>query len=428
MSMNYNNISIVTRSELCFGCGACNVICPFKAVKMEFSSNGRILPQVNILNCTRCGLCVKVCPGIDTSSRLSEKIDSALLGDIRQTMFARSTDTDVFENAQSGGCITETISYLFDEGKIDAALLVVQDFQVAKYVVVNSKMELFRSQTSQYTPVDLVSGLLNLKEYSHVAVVGLPCHIEGIVKLKEISPQKYSNIDYLLGLICAGTQSQLIFDVVKKIAKSKIGEIDEHEEIRWRQKKFSNYQRADIAIVNPNGNIRRLDNNIRHEAKNFFTPPRCRLCFDKLNLYADIVYGDSWGISGDDTKKGGNVIICRTAKGKDLINQMLEERRIDGRFCPIEEIAKGQGMETKKKDVGRMLYIYGQKSFMTPGWAKVFNPDPIVPKKLQNVVDDFLQRSLKESCKIVNEVASMIERRLLVMRIKKIMIQIIKYK
>lgn len=426
--MNQDNISIVTKSELCFGCGACNVICPSKAINISFSPNGRLLSQVNEFNCTHCGLCVKVCPGIDTTGKLAELIEPTLIGKVQQTLFARSADKEVFENAQSGGCLTETIAYLFDEGKIDAALVVMQENLKAKYKVITSKDELFKSQTSQYTPIDLVSGLTLLKEFNNVAVVGLPCHIEGIVKLKEINPKKYTNIEYLLGLICAGTQSQLTVEVVKKIAENGIGQIADNDEIRWRQKKFSNYQRADIAIVSPEGNVRMLDNNVRHEAKNYFTPPRCKLCFDKLNLYADIVYGDSWGISGDDAKIGGNVLMCRTSKGKELIDKMFEKGRIVGRSCSIKEIAKGQGMNNKKKMVDSILSFYRQKSYMTPGWAKeeIFKADAEVSNSTQKVVEDYLKRKKKASSQIVNEVTGKIKRKLFFLKIKQIIKSIIK--
>ena len=171
-----------------------------------------------------------------------------------------------------------------------------------------------------------------------------------------------------------------------------------------------------------------LDNNIRHEAKNYFTAPRCKLCFDKLNLFADIVYGDAWGVSGDDTRNGGNVIICRTPKGEELIEEMLEKGRIVGRPCSIEEIAKGQGMKNKKKTVDKMLHLYHQKSFQVPRWAKddVFKEDSIIPEKLQKDVDDYLKRSKKNSEQIVAEVTKKIRRKLFMLRIKRFVKQLIK--
>lgn len=426
--MSENNIQAVVNNELCFGCGTCNVICPVKAIRMKFFSSGWLLPEVNENTCTQCGLCLKVCPGIDVFGDLSEKIEDTLMGENREVLTGRSANHEYFTNSQSGGATTETLAFLFDEGRIDAALVVGQENLHAKYRVITSKQELINNQTSQYTPVDLISGLPLLEKYQHVAVVGLPCHLEGIAKLKKIFPNRYVNIDYLLGLICAGKQSQLTVDVVKRIGEKRIGFISDNDQIRWRQKKYSNYKRADIAIVASDGKVRTLDSDIRHTAKHLLSCPRCKLCFDKMNLYADIVYGDSWGISGDDFKNGSNVIICRTEKGQTLIEEMMTKSRLVVRSCPIEEISKGQGMSRKKKTVDNMLYIYRLKSYKLPGWANsaVFKESDKNVDSLKKEFDDYMIRSKKPSKKVVDNVAGKISWKLTSNNLKRFLKKLIR--
>lgn len=427
--MKNKNVNTVVANELCFGCGTCNVSCSVKAIHMEFSTIGRLLPQVDEDICTQCGLCISVCPGIDTNGHLSEKIEPTLIGETRQVLFGRSTNDVFFTNAQSGGVTTETLAFLFEEGRIDAALVVVQESQHAKYRVITSSQELKESQTSQYTPVDLVSGLPFLKDFKHVAIVGIPCHIEGITKLKEHFPKRYANIEYLLGLICAGTQSQLSIDVVKRIGEGLVGKISEDEHVRWRQKKFSNYQRAEIAILSPNGNVRILDNNIRHLLKQYLTAPRCNLCFDKMNLYADIVFGDAWGVGGDDVKNGGNVILCRTERGMNLIDEMIEKGRIESRPCLMEDISKGQHMSKKKQTVDKMLFIYSQHSYQLPGWAKesVFTENSKNIDNLHKAFNDYLSRSKKLSSEIVNDISRRIKRQIFIMKVRFQLRKLIKF-
>lgn len=214
---------------------------------------------------------------------------------------------------------------------------------------------------------------------------------------------------------------------MKCIAEKRIGQVAENEEVRWRQKKFSNYKRADIAIVAPDGKVRMLDNNIRHTAKHYLSSPRCKLCFDKMNLYADIVFGDAWGVSGEDTKKGGNVIVCRTEKGKELIDEMMLKERLFGRPCPIEEVAKGQGMSKKKKTVDKMAAIYSQYNWQLPGWIKgdVFKLSEKNADALKKDVDEYMARSKRRSEKVVREVAKKINRQLMVMDIKKFLRKLI---
>lgn len=337
-----NNIITVVDNNLCSGCGTCNGICPAHAIRMEFTTLGRLVPVVDEETCVKCGLCLKVCPSDGLDEHINAVIDDNLMGHVESALFAKSTDKDIFENAQSGGAVTTTLVYLFDQGRIDAALVVGQEHQKAQYRIVTTKQGIFDCQSSQYTPVDLNSALPELAKYAHVAVVGLPCHIEGISKLKNLFPERYSNIEYLLGLICGGVLAQSCVEVVKQVAKKKVGPIDDDSRIYWRLRKYSNYKQAKIAFVDRHGSVKTVDNNVRLSCKVHLTPPRCKRCIDKMNLFGDIVFGDSWGITGDDTKGGGSVIITRNAKSKALLEEMLDNGCLTGRPCPISQIAKGQ--------------------------------------------------------------------------------------
>lgn len=351
MTTNENTIKTVVDSNRCSGCGTCNAICPAHAIHMEFTTLGRLVPLIDEAACIHCGLCLKACPGNELTETMNSAFDPELMGHVESALFAKSSDQGVFNNAQSGGAVTATLAYLFDQGRIDAALTVGQEQQKAQYRIVTTKQELSDCQSSQYTPVDLNSALPLLNNYDHVAVVGLPCHIEGIVKLKELFPERYHNIEYLLGLICGGVLAQSCVEVVKRIAEKTFGPIANDTRIYWRLRKYSNYKQAKIAFVDGQDSVKTIDNNVRLSCKVHLTPPRCRVCLDKMNQFCDIVFGDSWGIIGNDTKGGGSVIITRNAKGLALVNEMMACGSLTGRPCPVSEIAKGQHLAEKRQDL-----------------------------------------------------------------------------
>jgi NADPH-dependent glutamate synthase beta subunit-like oxidoreductase/NAD-dependent dihydropyrimidine dehydrogenase PreA subunit/AmiR/NasT family two-component response regulator len=52
---------IVLNQDLCSGCGVCLVVCPYDAISMVKSEDGRVA-SIDSLSCKRCGLCVSTCP------------------------------------------------------------------------------------------------------------------------------------------------------------------------------------------------------------------------------------------------------------------------------------------------------------------------------------------------------------------------------
>lgn len=53
-------------------------------------------------------------------------------------------------------------------------------------------------------------------------------------------------------------------------------------------------------VVSESGQEKMLPNSYRFALKDYFTSPRCRVCYDKLNTFSDLVFGDPWGMSGVD--------------------------------------------------------------------------------------------------------------------------------
>lgn len=82
-----------------------------------------------------------------------------------------------------------------------------------------------------------------------------------------------------------------------------------------------------------------------------FTPPRCRVCYDKLNTQADIVLGDPWGMKEIDYNKGNSVIIIRSQTGKKIIEDMRVKNFIVAQKSNIDELLKGQSISLRRLNV-----------------------------------------------------------------------------
>lgn len=342
-----NNIKSVSDSYLCSNCGACKVICHKRQISFKFSNIGRKYALVGD-ECVQCGLCRKVCPSLNDEHGYKVNYE----GNIKSIVIARSQDKSIYQNSQSGGATTALLSYLFDEGLIQAAVVCVMSFgktPIVKGKVVRSKSELYSSQKSCYTPVDLLSALEEIDSSIDVALVGLPCHIEGLNLIQKIS-KKYLNIKYKFGLICDRTLCAGIQNAIASFNKH-TSDILFH----WRKKDFYydgilyTYEKAPVVILDSEGYETVVPNYVRFSLKDMFTSPRCRVCNDKLNIFADIVLGDPWGMKGCDMLHGDSVLIIRSKTGLQIYKDALEKNYIikqcDGYY---EDLLNGQGIKNRR--------------------------------------------------------------------------------
>lgn len=350
--MEHTNIQYISNSYLCSNCGACAAICGKNAISFKWTSIGRMYAQVDFEKCINCSRCTKVCPSIVEPS--SEEYSDLFIGNIKKLYVGQAIDEDIFKNAQSGGICTALISYLLDRKKIDCAVVCKMDagnpIPDVKAVLITDVKDLINTQKSCYTPVEMLSILANIQDFKSVAFVGLPCHIEGLNNLQNNS-KKYSNIKYKIGLICDRTLCRTIMNVFASYLNSDTIKID------WRRKYDKhlgyNYVNAPVVVYSSKDEIR-IPNKHRFLMKEYFTPPRCYVCYDKLNIMSDITLGDPWRMPNVKLDKGASVIISRTEIGEELLNQAINDKIIKIVQHPIEEIITGQLINERRATV--LLY------------------------------------------------------------------------
>lgn len=342
-SKKENNIRIVSSSYLCSACGACGVVCPKEAISFSTSSVGRLYAEVSN-DCINCGLCMKVCPSLVNNS--SNETKDPYLGNILKVYTGKSLHHSYYMNGQSGGICTTLLNYLFDISAIDAAIVCKPTS--AQAIIVEDKDDLKYTQGSCYTPVDLLSALKNIGTKKSVAIVGLPCHLQGLQNLQNISRKRFENIHYKIGLICDRVLCSGIQNVILALhSKSTDGYI------HWRKKNFNgyNYNSAPIVVKYDNGSEYVVPNTFRYALKDMYTPPRCRVCSDKLNITADIVLGDPWRMSNVDLVNGENLIIARTPLGLELLEKSVKDNQITITQRSLQELIDSQLVEERKKQV-----------------------------------------------------------------------------
>jgi len=344
---NRLDITQVVDENLCHSCGACFASCGHDSISFHESVGGYYVPKIDYDTCTGCELCFAVCSGDHFGETLTDEMpEDPFVGNILSCEVGKATSKSIFENSQSGGVTTALLASLLDSGEIEVALVAITKEDTpprGDFALVTTSSELYASQKSKYTPIALLSAIPQLKKVQgKIAIVGLSCHLQSLQNLCDTYKWLGKKDIFKIGLICDRVMTSTAIDFIAKQATD-----EPIKNFIFRDKAEPSYPGNPVVVTRDDTKIV-LDKSLRMEMKDFFTPARCRLCFDKLNVFADVVMGDPHGVTGTDKENGETLVITRTSKAKKLIQMTKDSQSINLRDADIKEAIKGQNIEKKK--------------------------------------------------------------------------------
>jgi len=347
----------VVAQHLCCGCGACVAACPEQALCMKRTPAGLVWAGAGAEgDCTGCGLCLQVCPSRGISSERLSGVEDPFVGKVLGSYSGWATDSSTCSNGTSGGVVTAILSKLLDSGEIEAALLSrwsEDDPLRAEAYVAHSSADLVRSQKSKYCMVPLMSGLkadglLAELEGKKVAIVGLPCHVQALSNLQ--SELGVLRDALVIGLFCDRVLSYHVVDEL--IAETGLGAA-EVSAFEYRDKGQRGWP-GDVLVKDAAAEGHYLDRSKRTGLKEYYTPIRCRLCFDKLNVLADIACGDGYG--APSRSEGISTLLVRTEAGQKALD--LSADRLELQPIELQAVAKAQSTEGRKRNLAAHVAAY----------------------------------------------------------------------
>jgi coenzyme F420 hydrogenase subunit beta len=337
------------RLDLCICCEICSVVCPADAIHMEYQK-GLFLPRINHTQCTKCGLCLKSCPGIDVDPyhlRKQPHTNNMFDGPALDSFVAYSHDHRILRNSTSGGLITHLIVELIKNKEFDCAF--VLDFDkfdgtAARLKGTGNIHEILKAAKSKYVPVSLCNVIKTIvNNNGKYIIVGTACQFQGIKKTLQdngISEEKL----LFLGLFCDGTLNYNFIHFFENIYKKKTEELIKFD---FRNKEKRGWP-GDVKLSFSSGREIILNRKKRVRLKSFFRLNRCLFCLDKLNTLADIAVGDCY-IKDKTNVDGRSNIIIRTNKGQAVFERY---RRIFSlERTNVGEVRDSQGMAKKKANL-----------------------------------------------------------------------------
>ena len=346
---NFNDLD----PKLCTYCGTCVAVCPMNSL---IADNEKI--QL-VGKCNSCGLCFGVCPGMGVSfNKLNERIFGEVSDDIigihRSVYIAHSKDENIRKNGSSGGVVTTLLLYALEKKIIDGAIVVgMRSDQPWKYEIKIAKTaeEIIEASQSKYTIVPLNSVLRKLEsETGSFAVVGLPCHIQGIRNLQSIGWEPAKKIKFLIGLFCG---FNLYFSATDYLINKMGVKKSDITSLEYRGRDWP----GGFLIKTKNGTEKFIKKFYYNFVNVMFVPKRCLLCTDLMNELADISIGDAW--IEDIDKNGWSTVVTKSEKGAILFKGAIDQNYIKYKEISKENILKSHShlIRYKKKSVFVRLYL-----------------------------------------------------------------------
>lgn len=363
-------VTDVVKNHLCSSCGACAAACPQDAISFKETVGGHVHPSIDSNLCNECGLCVRVCPGFQlTESVLQQLPDDPFEGKALASYLGKASDTKIHMNGQSGGVTTALLKYAFENDIIDSALVVTMGEGTPprpRPVFVTSPDELYQTQKSKYAPVPLLSALKDTPQVGRFAVVGTPCQIQGLKNLISEFSAKFVGLAFTIGLFCDRMMSSAAIDFLINEAGMNT---KKKTLLTFRDKSCGGYP-GNVSVIGDDGKTVVLSAAKRMQIKDFFTPPRCRICFDKMNVLCDIAVGDPWGISDYDKSRGETVFIARTEKGENLMRSALVDGCLIAHEICYESILHGQHIAEKRRQWSEFTGAWNTQGYLLPIYAE----------------------------------------------------------
>jgi len=347
------NIQEISKQSLCVGCGTCAVICPSSSIKICLNDKGFYEAVVDESKCTTCKLCLEVCPShiIDfdkmNSFVFNKSASDYLIGSYIRFYVGHAEDSYIHQRGQSGGLITALLVFALEKGLIDGAVVTrmgKSDSLLPEVIVANNKEELLSATRSKYCSAPVNIKIKEILKDGKYAVVGLPCQIYGLRKLERLMPQLKDKIILHMGLFCSHVLSLKVISFLSYKAGVHEEDIVKFD---YRAKGWRGWP-GDVLFKLKNGTTKFLPRDYRILTKNFFISWRCKMCYDQLNEFADISFGDAWLPEVVRHRKGETIVITRTEKGERLIHEAKKEGVIK-----VQKVSRTTLMQAQKRSIIR---------------------------------------------------------------------------
>jgi coenzyme F420 hydrogenase subunit beta len=327
---------------------------------------GRYVPQWEKHRCNHCDLCREACPGHGIDF---EKFKDALFAGIPEDItlgrylgcyVGHAMDKNVRYHSTSGGLVSSLLVFALEQGLIDAALVTRMrrdDPLKPEPFLARTREEILSAARSKYCPVATNAALQEILESDdRIAVVGLPCQIQGIRKAEQRIPRLARQIRYRLSLACSlnfsfrGTERFLhhLGLAPERVAAFEYRSRGRPGSVRIRMKDGTEWTIPYAECY-------------RQLAP--YSLQRCTLCHDSLGELSDLTCGNAWIVNpqydlprlgtrpaiAQTDSAGSTFAVSRTSEAEELLEWAASDGAVELSELDVRDLLASRNHALFKK-------------------------------------------------------------------------------
>lgn len=329
-------IKLADKKE-CTACGACAFVCAKHCISMSEDEHGIVYPNLDKTNCVECGLCQKSCPIINPLDVYRP-----------QTAYsAWSTNANERETSASGGIAAEIYKKATEKGYKIVGATQKNDFSVIMELASDNKaISKFKNSKYVFSEAWHVYPDIkeNLNQGKEVVFIGLPCQVAALRRI-------FRNNEHLLliEVVCHGTAPfAYLKQHIKHIERTRQ---DTAARMSFRDPDTYTYTYT-FTLYNNEGKrfyaeVPRKSDTYQYAYHSTISyRENCYHChFARDKRIADITLSDYKGLGRLAPCSYGETnvscILVNTDKGRQLINEIIQAKRIHADERPLREPIEG---------------------------------------------------------------------------------------
>lgn len=367
-------INIESSENPCTGCGACEQICPTKAIALTMNEEGFFSATVTKDKCICCGKCTKVCIKFGVEAATPRLEDGELFS-------AKSKDMETVLSCSSGGIAYELSKYALNNNFAVAGAIYNYMQGIVETVVIDTFGELEKLKGSKYLQSFtaeayrvLVDAAKN-GENKNFLVFGTPCQMYGLGRL--LTQLNLRERFVLVDLFCHGVPSYLVWrsyldSIQKKLGKEKITQIN-------FRNKADGWHNFVMDIRTENGKFTQASEGCDFYKAFFDNVLLAEACFDcEVRCAfsgADIRLGDFWGKRYRKEEDGVSAVLLLSQRGRALFNDVKSIKvveQVDLSECLLGQSVKKYTTKNLRPAAMQTLITTSRLNSVIAGYRKGF--------------------------------------------------------